>query len=286
MPTQMTRTGDNLASGNFVPEVWSKKLQAKFYIQTVLDKITNHDWEGEIRNKGSKVHIRKRPTVVIKDYTVNGGISYQDLEDDKIELLIDKAKYFAFSVDDVDAYQSDIAVLNETTMDASEQMKIHIDSLVLGTVYSDASNALSSTAVTKANVLEWLVDAGTALDEANVPESGRWVVLPPWICGMIKKSDLKDASLAGDGTSVMRNGRVGMIDRFEVFNSNNVADNGTTWNALAGTRHGISFASQIVKTQHLDKLENTFAGAVRGLNVFGYKVTKPEALVHMPATKS
>lgn len=286
MPTSVSRTGSNLPNGNFIPEVWSKKLQAKFYQATVLEQITNHDWEGEIRDQGSKVQIRVRPTVVISDYIVNGNINYQQLDDDKIELVIDKAKVFAFTIDDVDAYQSNIKLINECTLDASENMKVAIDTQVLGTVYSAAGLSVTSTAVTKSTVLDWLVDAGTKLDEADVPESGRWAVLPPWAVGAIKKSDLKDASIAGDGTSILRNGRVGVIDRFTIYNSNCLASNGTTWNCMAGSRHAISFASQIVKVQHLDKLEQSFSQAVRGLNVYGFKVTKPEALVHMPATKS
>jgi len=278
----------SLPNGNFIPEIWSKKMQAKFYASTVLGEIANHDWEGEIKGSGSKVIIRAIPTVTIGDYGIGGTINYQDLEDDKIELLIDKAKYFAFKVDDVDEVQSDIAIVNKTTQDASEQMKITVDTDVLGNVYSDAANTLASTVVTATNVLTWIINAGTALDEANVPEAGRWMVIPPWIAGMIKQSDLKDASLAGDGQSIMRNGRLGMIDRFTLYNSNNIALTGVaasgTFHCMAGTKHFISFASQFVKTETL-RLQNSFGDAIRGLKVYGYKATKPEAGVYMPATK-
>lgn len=284
MPTAVARTGGNLPSGNFIPEVWSKKLQAKFYAQTVLEDITNHDWEGEIKGQGSKVHIRARPTINIGDYTTNGNINYQDLGDDKIELLIDKAKYFAFKVDDIDQAQADIKVMNESTQDASEQMKIHVDTVVLGSVYADAGLSLSSTQVTKTNVLEWIVDQGTVMDENNVPETGRYLVIPPWIAGMIKKSDLKDASITGDGVSVIRNGRLGMIDRFTLYSSNLLAAPSGSYKCISGTKHGISFASQFVKTETL-RLQNTFGDAIRGLKVFGFKVTKPEALLVAPATK-
>lgn len=50
-------------------------------------------WEGEIQGAGSKVIIRAIPTITIGDYGIGGTINYQDLTDDKIELLIDKAKY-------------------------------------------------------------------------------------------------------------------------------------------------------------------------------------------------
>lgn len=287
MPTQVTRTGANLPNGNFVPEIWSKKLQAKFYKTTVFGEIANTDWEGEIKGGGSKVYIRVRPTITVGDYTVNGTISYQDLQDDKIELLIDKAKYYAFKVDDVDKAQSDIRIINECTSDASEQMAITVDAQVLGNVYADATTAMTSQQVTKVNVLDWIVDMGTELDELNIPTEGRWLVIPPWIAGMIKKSDLKDASITGDGTSIMRNGRLGMIDRFTLYVSNNLTGSDTVGvprHCIAGTKHAIAFASQYVKTETL-RLQNTFGDAIRGMKVYGFKVVKGDALIDAPAYK-
>ena len=79
-------------------EVWSLKLQKKFYEQTCLDKVVNHDWEGEIKSAGNKVMIRVRPTVTVGDYTSYQDITYQDLTDDKIELQVDKQKYFCGAI--------------------------------------------------------------------------------------------------------------------------------------------------------------------------------------------
>ncbi len=285
MPTSVARVGGNLPAGNFIPAVWSKKLQAKFYANTVLDQIANHDWEGEIKGKGSKVEIRARPTIVIQDYTVNGNLSYQDLADDMIELLIDKAKAFAFKVDDIDKAQADINAINESTQDAAEQMKITVDTQVLGTVYASAGLSVVSTQVTKATVLDWIVDISVKMDESNVPTSGRWIVLPPWIAGMIRKSDLHKANEMGDGTSILRKDQLGSFSGLMIYTSNLLAfTGGTTYQTLAGTKAGICFASQFVKTETL-RLQNTFGDAVRGLNVYGFKVTKPEALLVAPATK-
>ena len=57
----------NSYGANFVPEIWSGKLQMKFYKSTVLSEITNNDWEGEIKNSGDKVYIRTIPTITISD---------------------------------------------------------------------------------------------------------------------------------------------------------------------------------------------------------------------------
>lgn len=300
------------ASG-FIPEVWSGKLQVKFYKSTVLGEITNNDWEGEIKGQGDKVYIRTIPTINISNYQKGMNLTSQVPTSTPLELNIDKGKYFQVVLDDVDEVQADVKLMDIFTNDASQQMKIAIDGDVLGSVYADAATAnKGATAgaisgdinlgavgaprqVTSANVLDMLLDMGQCLDEQNVPEDGRWAVLPAWMASMIKRSDLKQAYLTGDSVTPLRNGKIGMIDRFTVYISNNlssVTDLGSdaaaggsggaadkkSWNIMAGTRDAISFASQITNVESL-RAQTTFGNIMRGLNVYGYKVTKPEALI-------
>ena len=79
---------------------------------------------------------------------------------------------------------------------------------------------------------------------------------------------------------------LGTIDRYEIFSNNNISLSSGTYRCIGGTKHFTSFASQFVKTETNLRLENTFGTACRGLKVYGYKVTKPEAGVYMPATKT
>jgi N4-gp56 family major capsid protein len=306
------------ASG-FIPEVWSGKLQVKFYKSTVLGEITNNDWEGEIKGQGDKVHIRTIPTINISNYTKGMNLTSQVPTSTPLELNIDKGKYFQVVLDDVDEVQADVKLMDIFTNDASQQMKIAIDGDVLGSVYADAAAAnkgatagaisgdinLGATgaprAITKANVLDLILDMGQCLDEQNVPEDGRWMVIPAWMAAMIKNSDLKQAYLTGDSVTPLRNGKIGMIDRFTVYISNNLskvtdlgsdaAAGGTggaadksAWNIMAGTRDAISFASQITNVESL-RAQTTFGNIMRGLNVYGFKTTKPEALVSAYVSK-
>lgn len=270
---------------NFVPEVWSKKLNLRLYATTVLAQITNTKYEGEIKGQGSQVHIREKPSVAVSDY--DGTVSYDELDDAKQILVIDKAKKYAFKVDDILEVQSNIELQNNAIDDATNNMRIVIDTDVLGGSYSSAGQTFDALALTKTNVLDMIVQAGELLDDKNVGSDGRFMVLPPWIISLIKLSDIKDASLAGDGTSILRNGRVGIIDRFTIYMSNllDVTNVGTEWNCLAGTKDAITFASQYVKTESL-RLESTFGDGVRGLNVYGYKVVHADSLVHVKTTKA
>ncbi len=279
-------------SGTFIPEIWSSKLIEKFYDATVLAAISNTNYEGEIKGQGDKVKIRTIPSLEINDYKSGQTLVNQRPESSNVELLIDQGKYWSAIVDDVQVVQSDIGLMNMWASDASEQMKIAIDRSVLGAIAPDVSSVnkgatagkisasynLGTTGaavqLTKSNIVEYIVDMGSVLDEQNVPEAGRFLLLPFWAVNLLKKSDLKDASLTGDGTSVMRNGRIGTIDRFTAYTSNNlprVTDTNQCYDILAGHKNGLTFASQLVKTETL-RAESTFGNIMRGLQVFGYKV--------------
>jgi hypothetical protein len=292
--------------GTFIPEIWSGKLLEKFYSATVLAAIANTDYEGEIKNMGDTVHIRTKPTVTIRDYQADQTLQVERPSSPVVDLQIDKGKYFNTILDDVMAVQSDINQLSAWSDDATEQMKITIDTAVLATIDAgiDALNkgntagklsgsyVLGATgtpiALTPINVLNYIVDLGSVLDEQNVPETGRWLVLPPWIAGMIKKSDLRNASVSGDGVSLLRNGRLGMIDRFMLYSSNllptAVEGTATATRVFGGHPHGLTFASQYTKVETL-RSESTFGTLLRGLQVYGAKVLDGIAIAELYAVK-
>jgi len=264
----------------FIPEIFSKLLQAKFYKQSVLPAISNNDYEGEISGQGDKVNIRTVPSVTINDYT--GTVTNQDLTSSTIELLIDKAKYYSFKVDDILAAQADVNMLEAASSDASEGMRIEVETDVLSSVVTGATTVGAQATITSSNILAAILDQAKSLDELNIPEEGRFIVLSPEFVSMLKQSELRQAYLTGDGTSPLRNGKVGMVDRFNVYQSNMLykpgsgADAGYT-HVLAGHPKAISFASQFTSAETV-RLETTFGDAVRGLKVFGSKVIVPDAL--------
>lgn len=293
----------------WIPEIWSTKLNVKFWDASIVPSISNTDWQGEIADKGDKVIVRQIPDITIRDYVKGQSLVYEQPESENVELLIDKGHYWAIRMDDVDKVQADIEWINKFSMDASEQLKIKVDTTVLGSIYADVASTnkgltagrkssslnlgVTGTplALDKTNVLDSIVDCGTALDENNIPETGRWIVMPPAMIGLIKKSDIKDASLAGDGTSVLRNGRVGTIDRFTIYSSNlltSASDGGKTcFNMVFGHNKGLAFAEQIPKGK-IERLraETSFGELVRGLCVYGFKVVYSAALGNLYGYKA
>jgi hypothetical protein len=309
-------TGNLLQSTGFIPEIWSGKLVEKFYASTVLAAISNTDYEGEIKNKGDRVKIRTKPTISIHDYQADGLLGLDRPTGGTVELYIGNGKYFSLILDDVMEIQSDLNVLSMWSDDAAQQLKITVDTDVLDGIVGQMATANKGTTagVITGNInlgakssplsvvsknpgsgdvelLDVLMRMGQVLDEQNIPEVGRWVVMPAWAGRMIKQSELRQAYLSGDSVSMLRNGRLGMVDRFTIYISNllpNHTSDATNfasgeWPIFAGHAHGLTFASQISKVETL-RSELTFGQILRGLQVYGYQVVDGKALVQAQVT--
>jgi hypothetical protein len=263
---------------HFIPEVFSKKLQAKFYAQTVLSEVTTNEYEGEISGLGNKVNIRAVPAVTVADYT--GTLSYSDVTSSTIELNIDKAKSYAFKVDDILRTQADIDFMNEAAKDAAQNMKIEIEQDVFANVAAGSSltdiNATPAT-VSTSNVLGFILEAGQTLDENNIPEEDRFMIVNPATASILKQTELRQAYLTGDSVSPLRNGFIGMVDRFKMYVSNNLSTTSGVTSGLYGHPKAIAYASQFTNTETV-RLESSFGDGVRGLAVYGYKVVLPTAI--------
>ena len=250
------------AGGVFIPEIWSGKLIEKFYAATVLAAIANTDYEGEIKNQGDMVHIRTKPTITIRDYrsTRTAG---RPASADIVDLTIDNAKYFNEALDDIMEIQADINLLSMWSDDASEQMKIVIDTAVLTSI--DAGVVAANKGATAGNI-----SANINLGAAGAP-----VILTPltsstasstwaecWTSRTSRKPGAGWSSRHGSGADqevrpAQRDdlGRrrvagaqrtLGMIDRFTLYSSNLLptATEGapTRSGSSAGIRAGLTFA--------------------------------------------
>ena len=238
-------TGNAFQTNGFIPEIWSGKLVEKFYSSTVLAAISNTDYEGEIKNQGDRVRIRTKPTITIRDYRADGALTLERPEGSSITLYIGNGKYFNTILDDVMDIQSDLNALSMWSDDAAQQLKIQVDTDVLGGILGgmaavnrgttagkitgavNLGTTASPLAVVSRNptagqveILDVILRLGQVLDEQNIPEEGRWIVMPVWAIAQLKFSDLRQAYITGDAVSPMRNGRIGMIDRFTVYSSN------------------------------------------------------------------
>jgi hypothetical protein len=131
------------------------------------------------------------------------------------------------------------------------------------------------------------------MDEANVDSSDRWFVADPVFYELLMDEDSKFINSDFGGGDELRNGRVGsgLIRGFKVYKSNNLPFFGTGAGTASATgseeNFGIVVAghqSCVATAQQLAKTESyrdtaSFADIVRGMQLYGRKILRPEALM-------
>lgn len=129
------------------------------------------------------------------------------------------------------------------------------------------------------------------MDTANVDTDGRWIVVDPVFAEILMDEDSKLINRDYGGEGELRNGKMpGTIRGFRIYKSNNLpfvgtgagtsASGGSEDNfgvLVAGHDSAAATAEQIAKTESF-RSPDTFADVVRGMQLYGRKVLRPEAL--------
>jgi hypothetical protein len=130
------------------------------------------------------------------------------------------------------------------------------------------------------------------LDQQNVDQNGRWLVIDPVMLEVWKDEDSRFLNVDWGDSGALRNGlALSNVHGFRVYVSNNLPKIGTgpatsgsgNQNAnfgviVAGHDSAVATAEQITKTEKY-RDPDSFADIMRGLHVYGRKILRPEALV-------
>ena len=281
-----------MALTNSQVTVFARELQSSLKKALVFagPQAVNRNYEGEIRQTGDSVRIRSISRPTIAAYTKNvTEITPETLTDAERTLLIDQANYFAFEIDDVDMaqVQNGGGLMSEAALESAFGLADVADLYVAG-LYTGAAaaNQITTTAITTAALAaKGLINLKVKLDNANVPNQGRYVIVPPWYHGLLLEPGSGFVSVADSGTSeALRNGNVGRAFGFDIFVSNNVTVvTGDDYLVSAGYTGAITFASQINKVESY-RPESAFSDALKGLNLFGAKLVRPSGIATLVAS--
>lgn len=288
-----------MAVTTFIPELWSARLLYALEKAHVATNLVNRNYEGEISNHGDTVHINTIGAITVKSYTKNTDIDAPEtLTTTDQTLVIDQAKYFNFQVDDVDKVQAAGELVDTAMGRAAYALADVSDAYLLGVIAAGAAagntigSAAAPIALTGSNVYENIVKLKTKLDKANVPNTGRTIVVPPDVHSLLLLDDRFAKSTATAGQEALINGLVGRIAGFDVYMSNNVktgtgTDTGKTpyFEITAQITDATTYAEQIIKTEAC-RMESRFADAVKGLHVYGAKVTDGTKIAKILASVS
>lgn len=273
-----------MAVTSFIPEVWAARLLSNLNNELVYANLLNRDYEGEITQYGDAVHINKFGKIKSKKYTKNTDIDDpEDLSTKDQTLEIDQADYFNMSIDDVDAVQARADLMDTAMMEASYSLSSEADKYVSGILKAGTgtkglgNDSTPKEIATPEQAYELLVDMKTVLDKANVPKQSRWVVVPPEFEGYMLK-DPRFAYNTQQSNTRLESGEVARAAGFGIYISNEVPNTTSTKYKIIGSYSGAgTFADQILKTEAY-RPQKRFSDAVKGLHVYGAKVTRPECV--------
>lgn len=278
-----------MAITNFIPEVWAAALlkALRDRLRYAQPGVVNRNYEGDIAQAGDTVHITSFVDPSTREYTRNSPITYDLLTDATQALLIDQARYFGFSVDDIDRRQALSGFVEETTTGASYNLASDADAFVAETMVDGVlgGNELGSVTISDpGDAYDLLVELRTVLVRSNTPDDGRFVIVPPEFYAALLHDDRFIRLDASGTTAGLRNAQVGRAANFDVIESNTVPEGSSSdFSVVAGHAIATTYAEQIVKTEAL-RLETTFGDGVRGLHVYGAKVIRPANLASAVVT--
>lgn len=273
-----------MAVNNFIPEIWAAELLQSFLKATKFasPQVVNRDYEGEISQQGDTVHITSvgRPTIAA--YARGGTLTYEDLVDAGRDLVINQCYEFSYKIDDIDKRQSANGgrLMAEAAREAGAGLAENSDSYVQTIMESDvdATHKIGATAITtSALAVARLVAHKQMLDENNVPQDGRYTIVPSWFHSLlVLDANFMSYDALTNGDRLV-NGIVGRALGFEIIQANYALSAGDDWYVYSGHPSAITFADQINDVEAL-RLQTTFGDGLRGLHLYGAKVTRPSAL--------
>nr|MBR4280929.1 hypothetical protein [Clostridia bacterium] len=263
-----------MAISNFIPQLWSARLQEKLQHALVFGSLCNRNYEGEIRQWGDTVHINTINDITVKPYDPAVAIDDpEELSGTDTTLSIDHGAYYNFFINDVDAVQARADVMDAAMKNAADRLARDAETYILSVIRAGAGVKKSAAIPTEANggLYALLLEIKTAMDEAGVPRADRKLILPPNL-----ETELLMDSRFITGTSAaahrLAEGSVARAAGFDLYISGEL-----TKEIIAMTPEAVTFANQITRVDAY-RPERGFSDGVKGLCLSGAKVLQPSAV--------
>lgn len=337
-------------------EAFASRVIELYYETAVSERITNSDYEGEVRDKASRLNILTFGALALKTYS-GVALTADDLTESNAQLNTDQQKAWYFKVRDLDTFKSYIKNPDGTILEQCRALLAEtIDAFVLGlwgdagagnwfgTSYTTGTVAVAATTgvvtgsstvftsgmvgkpfkatghtvwyrisafssttsitiindsddetaaysggaitagatyeiqaniaiqTTKALINAHINQLATFLNEAKIPKSDRWLVVPAGISNLIRQAPEYIPAVETAYNEVVRRGLIGMLAGFQVFENQQVVGDSTNgWRVLAGHKSAITYAMGMTESG-IEDLIGDFGKAYKGLSVYGAKV--------------
>lgn len=194
-----------------------------FSTESKKSLLTNQDlsWTG-----AHTIKVYKVTTAGMNDYGRSGPVDgnwsrygqVQGLDATTEEFTLKKDRSFTFAVDKLDKDETggQLAAASALARQVREVVIPEVDTYVYGVMTAGAGQKPAAVALTKTNVYEEIIKANNALDNEEVPETGRVLVVTPDIYLLMKQC--KDITMETDiGNDLRLKGVIANLDGLTVL---------------------------------------------------------------------
>lgn len=196
---------------------YSKAIDEVFSVESKSERCVNKDYDFV----GAKtVKVYSIATSEMNDYKRTGQNRYGDVKDLEMsdqEMTMTKDRSFTFAIDKMDEDETAGALAAGKALERQLRLKVipEVDAYRYS-VMASAAKTIKTEALNEQNIYKALTKATETLDDAEVPEVGRFLVCNPEVYGLLKLS--KDIVLDTEvGQEMRRKGIIGTIDDLEVI---------------------------------------------------------------------
>lgn len=209
-------------ANNFIQETVSREILVAQRNNSVIRQFCATQYEGDIQGKGTSVKVNILIPATLKDTATNPVSRDADkLDSNTVLVKLEQDKNYKFEIDHKDIAEGmPRGMFAETLADMGIQIARDADKLVLSK-YTEvpATNIIAKATLDKTNIYDYLIDLDVKMDELEIPQAGRVVVLPPRVAGLLAKDTIIRSAKEQD----MPLGYVTKVGNLTIVKSNDVA---------------------------------------------------------------
>ncbi|WP_346698966.1 hypothetical protein [Catenibacillus scindens] len=189
-----------------------------FFTESKKSLLTNQDfsWTG-----AHTVKVYKITTATMNDYGRTGPAEgewsrygkVQGLDATTEEMTLKKDRSFTFAIDKLDKDETgqQLAAASALARQVRQVVIPEVDTYVYGVMTNGAGHKPTAVALTNTNIYTEIIKANNALDNAEVPETGRVIVVSPDVYMLMKQC--KDITMETDiGNDLRLKGVISNLD--------------------------------------------------------------------------
>lgn len=250
---------------NFARKLWEARLIENYNEVSVLGLMTTAPTSMDAKT----IVFNKMAAGAINDY--EGTVNWEDIDTDSVEMLFDCKKYFAAKVDDIDAAQTNLELINQFAEVQMKRVSEYVDTYAYAKFAAGAGIKVTDKAIAAAeDMYDAIVDMGVELGKKKVPVSNRYVVIGWDALGLLEKD-----KRFTHNPEVLANG---IVNGQKINGMTIVVSANAPANTIMGIHKGaVGFGTQINELEGM-RLQNSFSDGVRGLTVAGAVVLNADGV--------